>query len=576
MSTMKTLVIRPADVSLNPLGAGSNVADARVSVVYDRDVWVDGQPVPRVPLISTSIPTTGLRVPVLASDDPSITEGAGFVIQVVVETTPRIGQHNDTGTSLARTIQIVTADPDEIPLGSKSNLTIVPDPAQYADVMSAITAAAAARSAAAQVKASAATMVADVAASKTAATQAASSAASMVKPTDAGVSSVIASGTQTGAAFANMLADPDSTASVALSHTYVRQDCLAGLTAWRVAYHTRGLKAARIMVLSGHEGVGATSTATRFTKLLQDRLRKGEPGGLGWVNAAQSVASIPQATTVTGPTKVYTVGKGISGTTLNLGNGATATFPATTCTSVKVYYTKQATFAGNVDVLIDGTKVGTLSSVGGDIDGQVATFTVNRGPHVVSIQGVADGANNFPLEAVEFFDGDEDSGVHVIDATTQDQKIKDMITTWYAWDTGRWVTAGALNPDLILVYAGDADWLANGIAFIDTAVQALIDKIKNSTSGPRSILFVMPPRPVPKSGSQAGTPEEYAYLQKLLQSVALANPDRVAFFDMGTQWPRLQANDSGLGLMSDPANPQHYSDKGNHYLAAILANLLTG
>lgn len=392
----------------------------------------------------------------------------------------------------------------------------------------------------------------------------------------AGVSSVIASGAQTGAAFANMLADPDSAASVTLSHTYVRQDCLAGLTAWRVAYHTRGLKAARIMVLSGHEGVGATTTATRFTKLLQDRLRKGEPGGLGWVNAAQSVASIPKATTVTGPTKVYTVGKGISGTTLNLDNGATATFPATTCTSVKVYYTKQATFAGNADVLIDGTKVGTLSSVGGDIDGQVATFTVTRGSHVVSIQGVADGANNFPLEAVEFFDGDENSGVHVIDATTQDQKIKDMTTTWYSWDTGRWVATRALNPDLILVYAGDADWLANGIAFIDTAVQALIDKIKNSTTGPNSILFVMPPRPVPKSGSQAGTPEEYAYLQKLLQSVALANPDHVAFFDMGTQWPRLQAGDSGLGLMSDPANPQHYSDKGNTFLAAILANLLAG
>ena len=176
MSTMKNLVIRPADVSLNPLGEGSNVADARVSVVYDRDVWVGGQPVPRVPLISTSIPTAGLRVPVLASDDPTITEGAGFVIKVIVETSPRIGQHNDTGTSLARTIQVVTADPAEIPLGSKSSLTQVADPAQYADVMSAIKAAAAAKTSAAQAKATADAMAADVAASKTAATQAATSA----------------------------------------------------------------------------------------------------------------------------------------------------------------------------------------------------------------------------------------------------------------------------------------------------------------------------------------------------------------------------------------------------------------
>lgn len=212
MSTMKNLVIRPADVSLNPLGEGSNVADARVSVVYDRDVWVDGQPVPRVPLISTSIPTGGLRVPVLASDDPTITEGAGFVIKVVVETAPRIGQHNETGVRLARTIQVVTADPAEIPLGSKPNLTVVPDPAQYADVMSAITAAAETKAAAARVEASADSMVADVTASKDAATQTAADlaatkqlAASMVGPTDAGVATLVQTGAKTTAALSDAI-----------------------------------------------------------------------------------------------------------------------------------------------------------------------------------------------------------------------------------------------------------------------------------------------------------------------------------------------------------------------------------
>lgn len=213
MSTMKTLIIRPADVSLNPLGAESSVADARVSVVYDRDVWVGGQPVPRVTLLETSISTAGLRVPVLVSDDPSITEGAGFVIKVIVETTPRIGPHNDSGTSLARTIQVVAADPDEIPLGSKPNLTPVSDPMQYADVMSAIKAAAETKAAAAQVKASADGMVADVAASKDAATQAASSAAAaqqtaanMVGPTDAGVAQLVQSGAKTTTALSDTIA----------------------------------------------------------------------------------------------------------------------------------------------------------------------------------------------------------------------------------------------------------------------------------------------------------------------------------------------------------------------------------
>ena len=201
MSTMKTLIIRPADVSLNPIGADSNVADARVSVVYDRDVWVNGQPVPRVPLISTSISTAGLRVPVLVSDDPSITEGAGFVIKVVLETAPRIGQHNDIGTRLARTIQVVTADPDEIPLGSKPNLTPVADPTQYADVMSAIKAAAETKAAAARVEASAAAAKQSAQAAEQASSQAVTLAQNANAGTDQGVAGLIGqAGSQTQAA----------------------------------------------------------------------------------------------------------------------------------------------------------------------------------------------------------------------------------------------------------------------------------------------------------------------------------------------------------------------------------------
>gem|GEM_PF-5200386 len=204
MTATKNLLIRPIDIGLNPLGAGSSVADAVVSVTYDRVVYVDGHPIPRVPIVETSVPTQGVRVPVIASDDPSITEGAGFAISVVVRFTKRRGEHPVGDPVLARTIQVVTADPDEIPLGSKSNLTVVPDPTQYADVMSAIQAAAETKAAAAQVTAAADGMVASVTASKDAATQAASSAAaaqqsaaSMVGPTDAGVAQLVQSGVST-------------------------------------------------------------------------------------------------------------------------------------------------------------------------------------------------------------------------------------------------------------------------------------------------------------------------------------------------------------------------------------------
>ena len=263
MSTMKNLVIRPADVSLNPLGAGSSVADATVSVVYDRDVWANGQPVPRVPLVSTSIPAGGLRVPVLASDDPSITEGAGFVIKVVVETAPRIGQHNETGVSLARTIQVVTADPDEIPLGSKSSLTQVADPAQYADVMSAIAAAAAAKSDAAQSSASAAAAKSDAAAAKSDAAAALDKATKAVTSQDTATAQNIATGAQTQAALraADFLVKRDADAVI---RSLALTSSLGNTVMMRLA---KGLNGARWSMESSTK---ATGTAGMELQLLPD------------------------------------------------------------------------------------------------------------------------------------------------------------------------------------------------------------------------------------------------------------------------------------------------------------------
>ena len=243
-ATMKNLVIRPADVRLEPIGPASTVADATVSVVCDRDVWVNGQPVPRVPVVATSIPADGLLVPILPNDDPSITEGAGFAIKVVVETSPRRGLHNTSGARLARTIQIVTADPDVVPLGSKPNMTPVPDPTQYADVMSAITAAAETKAAAAQVKVSADSMVAGVAASKDAATQAQAAAQTatataqkMVTAQDAATAQNVATGPSTQAAlraFTDTAASSASTAATLRATTDKVGISVVSATRWRL------------------------------------------------------------------------------------------------------------------------------------------------------------------------------------------------------------------------------------------------------------------------------------------------------------------------------------------------------
>ena len=340
MSTMKTLIIRPADVSLNPLGAASNVADARVSIVYDRDVWANGQPVPRVPLVETTIPTAGLRVPVLASDDPSITEGAGFVIKVVVETTPRIGQHNNTGTRLVRTIQVVTADPAEIPLGSKSNLTVVPDPAQYADVMSAITAAAEAKAAAAQVKASAATMAADVAASKTAATQAASSAAAAAATDVAKVTSDVTAISKLASGYVTQTITASTTLAVTAG-TYdltVSADATLTMSASNGTAVTLIVRPAtgKTLTIAGTNTIGGTAAATAITTASMVTLLKTADGWGGITQAASTggTGSTDPGTTTPpatgGTTTVATldltgVADGTKLTTLIMSNGATFT-----------------------------------------------------------------------------------------------------------------------------------------------------------------------------------------------------------------------------------------------------------
>lgn len=90
---MKTLVILPADISLSPLDSSSPVALAEVSVCYDRDVLVDGEWVPRFPKVLDATDDGALRVSVLASDDPAITEGAGFKVCVRARLQPVQGLH---------------------------------------------------------------------------------------------------------------------------------------------------------------------------------------------------------------------------------------------------------------------------------------------------------------------------------------------------------------------------------------------------------------------------------------------------------------------------------------------------
>ena len=125
--TLKTLAIRPLDVGLAPLSATSGVADVEVTVAADRDVALnDGTYIAGgVPIVATSMPSTGLKVPVVANDDPSITTGAGFSLVVTARYSPRRGQHRQR-TELVRRILITSADPDVVNFADTKPVRLVP------------------------------------------------------------------------------------------------------------------------------------------------------------------------------------------------------------------------------------------------------------------------------------------------------------------------------------------------------------------------------------------------------------------------------------------------------------------
>lgn len=125
--TLKTLAIRPLDVGLAPLSATSGVADVEVTVSADRDVALnDGTYIAGgVPIVATSMPSTGLKVPVIANDDPSITTGAGFSLVVTASYSPRRGQHRQR-TELVRRILITSADPAVVNFADTKPVRLVP------------------------------------------------------------------------------------------------------------------------------------------------------------------------------------------------------------------------------------------------------------------------------------------------------------------------------------------------------------------------------------------------------------------------------------------------------------------
>ena len=301
-------------------------------------------------------------------------------------------------------------------------------------------------------------------------------------------------------------------------------------------------------------------------------MRSGLGCGTGGApDPALSSAGVPNPATVAGTYEANTAGLG--GRSIQLGPSATFTLPAQTMSGFRVWWVQDSSFAGPADVKVDGSTVATLSGSAGSLTVTSQAFTTTTASHTVQIAMTGTGAQRFRVNAIEVYNGDATTRVHVAVGSTQGRHLFDMPDNTGSW-ASHWSQIGQLAPSLVVVSAGDADWLDGSIPFIEAQIDDLVTRIDAAVTGSHSILFVLPPRPVPSSGSP--DPSLYAYLAEVLAAKAQSMPDHVAFLDAGALWPFLQAGGAtSLGLMAESDYPRTFSNVGHRFYAEILGGVLS-
>lgn len=264
----------------------------------------------------------------------------------------------------------------------------------------------------------------------------------------------------------------------------------------------------------------------------------------------------------------------------NTPSDTTLTFPATPATRIRVHYGKGDAYVGHFAIWIDGadrTADGTLLPAGtasgptvscvGNDDG--AGFTKSdgyawqspilpAGNHTVVIKAVSKDFTAI-IEGVEYLDGDEAQGIHIIDCTHSGATAADFAAATLPWQA---ITAQA--PDIALVLLGANDAVATTRPDFTAALTTICNKLE--AAGTRRIILVHPYRPLRSSqGADAVRWQEH---RSARAEVAAARPDLIRLFDLAAYWPIITADydDAGLMLWDD----LHLTQAGQARLADVL------
>lgn len=318
----------------------------------------------------------------------------------------------------------------------------------------------------------------------------------------------------------------------------------------------------------------------RFVHLLQESLRESveAEGGEGYMPAYYGDAVTSDDTERSGPPaqELMFQGWGLGGRALSMPARSTVTYPEQAATRVRVWYGRTPVLGGEATVLVDGEDVtdqGELSN--GDESGPVLSSLaasdtsalawtspeLDPGPHVVQVRSTRPGLS-FLHTGVEFLDGDEESGVRVVDASHSGATASDFVTVKAV--QGHWREVAAREPDLVVVNIGtnpEPDYRAS--------LELLVDNALAAAPGARILLV---------HGYEPGswTTEGWEEVREVREAVAAERSDRVKVFDLSAHWPVLAKDGStNDGLMVEETRPVHLTAEGNERMAEIFTELLT-
>lgn len=387
-----------------------------------------------------------------------------------------------------------------------------------------------------------------------------------------------------------VIGDGSPSAPYIISATTVADTLQANLLRWYSVVADRNTAVAKTLVIgdSISEGV-LTSTPSylfRWLDVLQKQLRNRlalPAGSAGFMPPYYADGLMSDDTTAAGAAAVeqsWIWGWGGKALLLpgNTGNEGSRTWPSLTCTKIRVWYGKTDFLAGSFKVFVDAvdvTAAGTLWPGGGASGATVScvngtktsgfyweSATLSAGSHVVKVQGSTNGAFGV-IEGVEFFNGDHNNGVRVLDGAHSGARAMDYNQSSMA---PAWQSVGLLAPQLVIINLGTNDVNSITATQFQSDLQALVNKIRSTV--PNVLIMLV-------KGWRPGSTSQVVWDEFNAAKEAVATlTDNVFTFDLAAQWPVLLTDGSNnQGLMVETTNPVHPNTAGHQRYADILTVL---